>query len=257
MFYKKKGKPEIDEIVICTVKKVLYHSVFVNIDEYETAEGMIHISEIAPGRIRNIRDYVVEEKRVVCKVLNITEKGDLDLSLRRVSTTQMVNKINDFKKEEKAEKLLEQIGKEQSLTLKKVYEDVGTKAIERYGSLNNLFNAILEKGKDAVTELKGNEKLSEQIYKVVKEKIKPIQITVSYILNIRSYAENGVETVRNILTDAEKHGTEIMYLGAPKYKISTTSTDVKQADTLLKKIIEKIEESSKKLLIEFSYTKNG
>ncbi|MEK6955186.1 MAG: S1 RNA-binding domain-containing protein, partial [Nanoarchaeota archaeon] len=192
MFYKKKGKPEIDEIVICTVKKVLYHSVFVNIDEYETAEGMIHISEIAPGRIRNIRDYVVEEKRVVCKVLNITEKGDLDLSLRRVSTTQMVNKINDFKKEEKAEKLLEQIGKEQSLTLKKVYEDVGTKAIERYGSLNNLFNAILEKGKDAVTELKGNEKLSEQIYKVVKEKIKPIQITVSYILNIRSYAENGV-----------------------------------------------------------------
>ena len=257
MFYKKKGEPEIDEVVICTVKKVLYHSVFVNIDEYETAEGMIHISEIAPGRIRNIRDYVVEEKRVVCKVLNITEKGDLDLSLRRVSTTQMVNKINDFKKEEKAEKWLEQIGKEQSLTLKKVYDEIGVKAIERYGSLNNLFNAILERGKDAVTELKGNEKLAEQIYKVVKEKIKPIQITVSYILNIKSYAENGVETVKNILIDAEKQGTDIMYLGAPKYKISTTSTDVKKADTLLKKIIEKIEESSKKLAIEFSYAKNG
>ncbi|KHO53345.1 MAG: translation initiation factor 2 subunit 1 [archaeon GW2011_AR18] len=257
MFYKKKGKPEIDEIVICTVKRVLYHSVFVNIDEYENAEGMIHISEIAPGRIRNIRDYVVEEKKVVCKVLNITEKGDLDLSLRRVSTTQMVNKLNDYKKEEKAEKLLEQIGKELNFNLKKVYEDIGIKAIERYGSLNNLFNAILEKGKDAVTELKGNEKLSEQIYKVVKEKIKPIQITVSYILNIRSYAENGVDTVRNILTDAEKQGTEIMYLGAPKYKISTTSTDVKKADTLLKKIIEKIEESSKRLSIEFSYAKNG
>ncbi|MBS3161637.1 S1 RNA-binding domain-containing protein [Candidatus Woesearchaeota archaeon] len=257
MFYKKKGKPEIDEIIICTVKRVLYHSVFVNIDEYENAEGMIHISEIAPGRIRNIRDYVVEEKKVVCKVLNITEKGDLDLSLRRVSTTQMVNKLNDYKKEEKAEKLLEQIGKELNFNLKKVYEDIGIKAIERYGSLNNLFNAILEKGKDAVTELKGNEKLSEQIYKVVKEKIKPIQITVSYILNIRSYAENGVDTVRNILTDAEKQGTEIMYLGAPKYKISTTSTDVKKADTLLKKIIEKIEESSKRLSIEFSYAKNG
>ena len=257
MFYKKKGKPEIDEIIICTVKRVLYHSVFVNIDEYENAEGMIHISEIAPGRIRNIRDYVVEEKKVVCKVLNITEKGDLDLSLRRVSTTQMVNKLNDYKKEEKAEKLLEQIGKELNFNLKKVYEDIGIKAIENYGSLNNLFNAILEKGKDAVTELKGNEKLSEQIYKVVKEKIKPIQITVSYILNIRSYAENGVDTVRNILTDAEKQGTEIMYLGAPKYKISTTSTDVKKADTLLKKIIEKIEESSKRLSIEFSYAKNG
>jgi len=64
MFYKKKGLPEENSIVLCTVKKILFHSIFVDLDEYQNQDGMIHISEIAPGRIRNIRDYVAEGKKL-------------------------------------------------------------------------------------------------------------------------------------------------------------------------------------------------
>src|SRR3989344_570630 len=129
MFYKKKGKPEVGDTVICTVNKILYHSVFVSIDDYENLEGMIHISEIAPGRIRNLRDYVVEGKKIVCSVLNINPQGNIDLSLRRVNTAQMVNKLKDYKQEEKAEKLLEQIGKEFKMNISKVYDVIGYKII--------------------------------------------------------------------------------------------------------------------------------
>ena len=95
MFYKKTKSPEIGDIVICTVKKVLPHSVFVDLDEYGK-EAMIHISEIAPGRIRNIRDYVKEGKKVICKILNLDlNKGYIDLSLRRVTQTQKTNKNNE------------------------------------------------------------------------------------------------------------------------------------------------------------------
>ena len=68
MLYKKQGYPEEEELVLCTVTNVQHHSVFVNIDEYNLS-GMIHISEVSPGRIRNIRDYVKEGKVIVCKVL--------------------------------------------------------------------------------------------------------------------------------------------------------------------------------------------
>ena len=52
-----------------TVTKIEYHSVFVELDEYGKT-ALIHISEISPGRIRNIRDFVkVEDKKIVCKVL--------------------------------------------------------------------------------------------------------------------------------------------------------------------------------------------
>ena len=57
MLYQKKGLPEESELVICTVTKIQYHSVFVKLDEFNHS-GMIHISEISPGRIRNIGDYV-------------------------------------------------------------------------------------------------------------------------------------------------------------------------------------------------------
>src|SRR3989338_11129087 len=118
MFYKKEGKPESGELVLCTVKKILYHSVFVSLDEYQNIEGMVHISEIAPGRIRNLRDYVKEGKRIVCKVLKIhKEKGHIDLSLRRVNQSQRIRKNTEYKQEIRAEKILENVAKELNTTL--------------------------------------------------------------------------------------------------------------------------------------------
>ena len=123
MFYKKKGLPGENEIVICTVKKILYHSIFVDLDEYEKQDGMIHISEIAPGRIRNIRDYVKEGKKLVCIVLRVNEKQrQVDLSLRRVSMSLRNKKNDEFKQEIKAEKLMESVAKQQKTTLLDYYK---------------------------------------------------------------------------------------------------------------------------------------
>ena len=94
MLLKKQGLPEDDELVLCTVTKIHFHSVFVNLDEYNMS-AMIHISEIAPGRIRNIRDFVVEGKVIVCKVLRVDrERGHVDLSLRRVNDSQKRLKLD-------------------------------------------------------------------------------------------------------------------------------------------------------------------
>ena len=107
MLLKKQGFPEESELDLCTVTSVQYHSVFVDIDEYGKS-GLIHISEVSPGRIRNIRDFVREGKKVVCKVLRINEeKGYIDLSLRRVNESEKRRKINEIKKEQTAEKVIE------------------------------------------------------------------------------------------------------------------------------------------------------
>ena len=71
MYYKKQGLPEENEVILCTVKKILPHSIFVDLDEYENKEGLIHISEISPGRVRNIRDFVKEGKKIGWKVLKL------------------------------------------------------------------------------------------------------------------------------------------------------------------------------------------
>ena len=38
--------------------------------------GMVHISEIAPTFVKEIRDYVTENQMVKVKILNISEEGN-------------------------------------------------------------------------------------------------------------------------------------------------------------------------------------
>ena len=172
MYYRKVGRPEVGDIILCTVKTILPHSVFVDIIEYKNLEGMIHISEISPGRIRNLREFVKEGKTIVCTVLNIDlQKGHIDLSLRRVNTSQRVQKLTEFKQEEKAEKFLEIVGKDLNLDLKSMYEKIGKKAIEQYGSLYLFFQNIVA-NKDLIRDICDDEKLGENIYNFIKDKIK-------------------------------------------------------------------------------------
>lgn len=256
MLYKKTGRPEVGDVVTCTVKKILYHSIFVSIDEYENLEGMVHISEIAPGRIRNLRDYVVEGKKIVCKILNISPQGNIDLSLRRVPTTVMVAKLNDHKQDEKAEKLLESVGKELKMDLKKVYDEIGNKAIEKYGGLYPFLQAIVDKGKEVIDELKPNAKFSEVLFNTVRDKIKPEEVSVSGTLNLRSFNGNGVEDVKNILLKAEDCKVKVGYLGAPRYKLEVISSDYKSAENSLKKFLDIAMVMAKKSGCEINFLKH-
>lgn len=257
MFYKKKGKPEIGELLICTVKKILPHSVFVSIDEYTNIDGMVHISEIAPGRIRNLRDYVIEGKKVVCKVLNINQHtGNIDLSLRRVGTSFMVQKLNESKQEEKAEKLLNSIAKELKLDLKGIYNEVGIKAIEKYGTLYNFFQEISADEEKVKKEILIKPEIEKKLFSVVKEKIKPVEVAVSGTLSLQSYEENGVDDIKEILLKIQKDGIKVQYLGAPKYKLENKGIDLKEIDTKLKKEAEYAIEAIKKKKGSGEFTKN-
>lgn len=46
--------------------------------------GMVHISEVAPTFVKEIRDYVQENQMVKVKILNIMEDGKISLSMKRV-----------------------------------------------------------------------------------------------------------------------------------------------------------------------------
>ena len=89
---------EEGDSVLCTVERIAGTTVFVKIEN--NGEGSIILSEIAPGRIRNIRDYVVPKKQIVCKVLRIS--GDrIDLSFRRVTQKEQ-KEIKEKTKQEKS-----------------------------------------------------------------------------------------------------------------------------------------------------------
>src|SRR5512137_1950856 len=98
--------PEEGELVVCTVANVKNFGAFVTLDEYENKEGFIHIAEVATGWIKYIRDYVREGQKLVCKVLRVDEsKGHVDLSFKAVNEHKRREKIQEWKNEQKGDKL--------------------------------------------------------------------------------------------------------------------------------------------------------
>ena len=258
MFYKKKDLPEEGELTVCTVKKILPHSVFVNLDEYENKEGMVHISEIAPGRIRTVRDYVREGKQIVCKVINIDlKKQHIDLSIRRVTTQLRINKLASYKQEDKAEKLLIAIGKKFNKTPKQIYDEVVSKAIEENGSLNEFFQNIVSEGKKVIESLNIDKKIEDLLFTTISEKIKPPEVIVKGEFTLTTYEPDGIDSIKKLLNAVTDPNAKLSYISAPKYRIEVKSNNYKTAESILKQITDSILNGAKKLKIIAEFNKVG
>lgn len=244
MFYKKEGFPEESEVTLCTVKKILHDSVFASLDEYKEKEGIIHISEIAPGRIRTIREYVVEGKKILCFILRVNkERNHIEMSLRRVTTSMRVKKNQELQLEQKSEKILEHLGKPFKLSLKDMYEKIGYKILEKYGSLNIFFKEVSAGNKDIVHSIIQDKKLSDKLIELVKNTFKPQEIKISKSISIKCNASNGIEIIRSSLLKAielsnkNKFNLKVLYMGAPRYRLTITSTEYKKAEALMDELI--------------------
>jgi translation initiation factor 2 subunit 1 len=240
MFYKKQGFPQEGELVLCTVTKIKYHSVFVNIDEYNKG-GMIHISEVAPGRIRNISDYVKEGKVVVCKVLRIDkEKGHVDLSLRRVSENQRRNKVNEIKHEKKAESIIIYVANQLKIDPKTLYEKIKPKIFDKYDFLFECFEEVVEKG-SKLTNLGIEKDLAAKLEELIKLRIKPKEVEIGGIFFLENHDGEGVEIIRASLNKAlDVEGVDINYLGGGKYKVIVKSKNYKSAESILEEATESV-----------------
>jgi len=237
MLYRRKGLPEESELVLCTVTKVQYDSVFANLDEYDKS-GMIHISEISPGRIRNIRDFVKEGKVIVCKILRVDqERGHIDLSLRRVTEMQKRQKINEIKQEQKAEKILEGVANSLKMNSKDLYNQVKDKIFENYSYVYECFNDVVEKN-FSLESIGIEKKIAKQITDDVKEKIKPKEVEIKGELKLESYASDGIDIVKESLLRAKNPNIGISYSGAGKYKVIVKAKEYKDAEKILHKSVD-------------------
>ncbi|MEM7821706.1 MAG: S1 RNA-binding domain-containing protein, partial [Candidatus Aenigmatarchaeota archaeon] len=105
---RKRGLPKWSELVLVTVEKLSPYAAWCKLIEYPGVEGMIHVSEVAGKWVHDIRDFIKINKQYVAKVIKVDyQKNFVNLSLKRVSKQDEKEKMNFFRKEQRAEKLLE------------------------------------------------------------------------------------------------------------------------------------------------------
>ena len=250
--------PEVGEIVIATIKKTGDHGAYVSLDEYDDIQGFLHISEIAPGWVRKVTKYVKEGDKKVLLVKKIqANRAEIDLSLKQISKEQRKKKLLDVKRFEKEQGILKNIQDKVKLSSEEV-DVLEEKLLSKYKSV---YDAVIDIGTNNINVIDDLE-ISEKIKKTIDElskKIKLPTVEIRGILEMTNNKSDGIEIIRKILLDAIKESQnqkiKILYLGAPKYRLSIVAQDFKTAEKTLKPILEKIEKNTSKQNGTFKFSR--
>ncbi len=237
--------PEPGDLVIATIKTVMDYGVYPDLDEYGK-RGFLHISEISSSRIRNIRDFVRENQKMVLKVLRVdTEKGHIDLSLRRVTKRERIEKVKSWKRDRKAEAILSEVAEKAQMSKEEAYQKVGAILEEKYG-LYDGFEKALKNGAKSIVEIGIPEELATIIVQVASDRIKVKTVQVKGVLEVRCSRPNGVKCIQEAFKSAKKlqqtkdATIEFSVIAAPKYRVEVSADTWKRAEELIEKVGEKV-----------------
>jgi len=234
-----KELPESGELVVCTVNKVMDFGAFVGLDEYDDQEGLIHISEVASGWVKYIRDHVREGQKIVCKVLDVNpDRGHIDLSLKDVNDHQKRAKIQNWKLDSKAKKWLSRLTEKLKMNPDEI-EEMESTLLERFHSFYAVFDELVDKGENAVDGLELKKKLVTELVKTATDNIKPPQVTITGYVDLTCGKPDGIDVIKKALKETLKveDGVqiEVTYVGTPRYRMKVTTMEYKEAESALRK----------------------
>jgi translation initiation factor 2 subunit 1 len=222
------------DLILGTVEKIEHTTVFVKIQD--NGLGTIITSEVAPGRIRNLRDYVVPGKKIVCKILKIDSSGNIHLSLRRVTAKEKKEVQEKYEKEKSAISILKNITPD--------FESV-SKKIEEKMPVFELFNQAKEN--PSLLDKYFTKEQAEKLILILKER-KEKEVEMKSEFTLSSDLSDGLKKLKDLLSPYQD---KITYLAAGRYSIKIIAKDYKKAKIEMNKILEDIEKKAKASHIKF------
>jgi len=230
--------PEEGELVVATIKTVKQNGAYVDLDEYEGIEGFIFIGEIASGWVKNIRGFVREGQRVICKVLRTRRDGtSLELSLKSVSEERRRDRLQEWKNEQRAQQLLKVLGEKIGWSDDKVVEQA-SELVDAFGTLYTAFEeAAMQEG--ALDNAGFEGEWMVPFIEIAVENIIPPFVEVRGTLTLSINVTDGVSVIRSALeaaeslsNEAEEIDVKCFYDGAPAYRIELKAPDFKVAESM-------------------------
>lgn len=242
---KKSEWPRVNDLVAVKIKRVLNYGAFVELSEYPGKEGFVHISNIASSWVKNIRSFVSEGNVRVGAVIHVEpEKKMIDISLRRVTQQQEKRKLEEWRREKRADRMFEIVCKQLKEDFGKSYGEVAQPLIEEFGDLYAAFENAAAYGASSLKGIPG--KWAEAIAKHAEETIKEQAVSVKGDLTLLSEEADGIARIREALSHAKGEGVKVSYISAPKYRIEVTAEDYEKAEKMLAKVTEDVLVSFKK-----------
>ena len=235
--------PEEGEYVIGRVVEVKDFGATLNLLEFPERQAFVHISEVASGWVKYIRDFIREGQMVVAKVTKVKKTSKIvDASVRQVSGHRKKEKIRDWKNEQRASKLFELVATKSNIDLEKLSNELKDSMIKKYGSIYSAFESSVMDSSSFKGEWNG--KWVDNFIEVAIANVTPPFVSIGGKFELYSHESDGVERIKKALTlpSAINEDTtlKIASNGSPSYRISIKAPNYKQAEEELKVAVDKV-----------------
>jgi len=237
--------PEVGELVVGTVTRIVPYGAYVTLDEYNNVEGLLHISEVSSSWVKNIREHVRERQKTVLKVLRVdAAKLHVDLSLRRVNDRERREKLLQWKQEKRGRKLLSLAAEKMHVTPEEAYEKIGRLIEDSFENIYLGLEKAAESGESVLTKCGVPSDWAGVLSEMARAKIKIPKVKIRGTLELTCTKSDGVTTLKNVFAKArnlkkpEGSDVRMFTVGAPKYRIEVTAESYKEAEALLERAVQ-------------------
>eukprot|EP00727_Mastigamoeba_balamuthi_P005335 m51a1_g1480 putative translation initiation factor eif2 alpha subunit (354) ;mRNA; r:279719-281959 len=248
--------PEVEDLVVVTVKSIADMGCYVSLNEYNNIEGMILSSELSRRRIRSINKLIRVGKQEVVVVLRVDkEKGYIDLSKRRVSPEEIEKCEERYNKSKAVHSIMRHLAELRKIPLEQLLQSYTWPLYKKFTHAYDAFKLAITDPKkvwDGVEIPEPPAEVLDDLLKLIRRRLTPQPVKVRADICVTCFQYDGIDSIKEALSAGERMSTEaapisIKLVAPPAFVMFTTSIEKSVGIQALNAAIEKIRQEITRL----------
>merc|ERR1712050_344672 len=195
--------PDIESLVVVTVRHIADMGAYVSLLEYNNIEGMILLSELSRRRIRSINKLIRVGRNEVVMVLRVDqEKGYIDLSKRRVSPEDVQKCDERFQRSKAVHSILRHVSEVQHIDMEALYRLTAWPLYEKFGHAYEAFRAAITDPDTIFSQenMPGLEAaLKDAMLDNIKKRLTPTAVKIRADIEVTCFEYQGINAIKGAL----------------------------------------------------------
>jgi len=251
--------PQVDEIVVVQVKRIVDMGAYVSLLEYGGREGMMLLSELSKRRIRSVAKLLKVGRIEICMVLRADEdKGYIDLSKRRVDAEDARAKDEWFAKSKAVHGIMRHVASLNDVDVTELCKKVSWPLYERYPDAHEGFRKHINEEANIWSELDFSQpgedlsgkmvKLKEDIETDLKRRLITQALKMRAKMDVSCSEFEGIDAIKTALLKAFEASSEdcevkVKLIAHPLFMLTCQTRDKKEGFDTLNKAMSLVKES--------------
>lgn len=252
-FYENKY-PKNEDLVMVRVRTVESLAAYVNLIEYEDAdgpvggrEGMVLLSELSRRRIRSIAKLIRVGRDEVVQVLRVDEeKGYVDLSKRKVVRDDVPDFEDKFNKAKAVHSILRHVAETCKVVLEDLYTNIAWPLYRSHGHAHEAFKASISDPDAVFGKIDMPDNIRESLYKDIRRRMAAQPIKFRADIEVTCFTAEGIDAIKAALfagmKSCPKQDIQVRLLAPPRYVLFTTMYDRQRGVAVLQNAIDVIKQ---------------